>query len=102
MKHVSFDRVSFCYDFIEKYILKDYQGSMDLMNRYLSLHKNFSVIDIGGGTGFFSKEIIEKINKVVVVDPSSNTDKLTMNSEAEYLEEKLNTLNNNADKFVKL
>ena len=71
MTSLSFDRVSFFYDFIEKYILKDYQGSMDLMNRYLSLHKNFSVIDIGGGTGFFSKEIIEKINKVVVVDPSS-------------------------------
>ncbi len=70
MKQVSFDRVSFCYDFIEKYILKDYQGSIYLMNNYLSLHKSFSVIDIGGGTGFFSKEIIEKVNKIVVVDPS--------------------------------
>ena len=70
MTNVSFDRVSFFYDFVEKYILKDYQGSMDLINRYLSLDKNYRVIDVGGGTGFFSKEIIEKIDKVVVVDPS--------------------------------
>ncbi len=70
MEHISFDRISFCYDFIEKYILKDYQGSVDLMNKYLSLNKKYCVIDIGGGTGFFSKEIIEKINRVVVVDPS--------------------------------
>lgn len=34
--------------------------------------------------------------------PSSNTDKLTMNSEAEYLEKKLCSLNTNADKLVRL
>ena len=70
MTNVSFDRVSFFYDFIEKYILKDYQGSMDLINRYLSLDKNYRVIDVGGGTGFFSQEIIEKVSEAVVVDPS--------------------------------
>lgn len=70
MEHISFDRISFCYDFIEKYILKDYQGSIDLMNKYLYLQKNYCVIDIGGGTGFFSKEIIEKIRNAVIVDPS--------------------------------
>ncbi len=70
MTNLSFDRVSFFYDFIEKYILKDYQGSMDLINRYLSLNKNYRVIDVGGGTGFFSKAIIEKVSEAVVVDPS--------------------------------
>ena len=70
MTNVSFDRVSFFYDFVEKYILKDYQGSMDLINRYLSLDKNYRVIDVGGGTGFFSQEIIEKVSEAVVVDPS--------------------------------
>jgi len=70
MKHVSFDKVSFFYDFIEKYILKDYQGSIDLIEKYLSLDKKYRVIDVGGGTGFFSKEIIEKIRNAVIVDPS--------------------------------
>lgn len=70
MTNLSFDRVSFFYDFIEKYILKDYQGSMDLTNRYLSLNKNYRVIDVGGGTGFFSQAIIEKVSEAVVVDPS--------------------------------
>jgi len=70
MTNTSFDRVSFFYDFIERYILKDYQGSMDLINRHLSLDKNYRVIDVGGGTGFFSQAIIEKVSKAVVVDPS--------------------------------
>ena len=70
MTKLSFDRVSFFYDFIERYILKDYQGSMDLINRYLSLNKNYRVIDVGGGTGFFSQAIIEKVSEAVVVDPS--------------------------------
>ena len=70
MTNLSFDRVSFFYDFIEKYILKDYQGSMDLINRYLSLNKNYRVIDVGGGTGFFSQAIIEKVSETIVVDPS--------------------------------
>lgn len=71
MTNLSFDRVSFFYDFIERYILKDYQGSMDLINRHLSLNKNYWVIDVGGGTGFFSQAIIEKVSEAVVVDPSN-------------------------------
>jgi len=70
MTNLSFDRVSFFYDFIERYILKDYQGSMDLINRYLCLNKNYRIIDVGGGTGFFSQAIIEKVSEAVVVDPS--------------------------------
>jgi len=70
MTNLSFDRVSFFYDFIERYVLKDYQGSMDLMHRHLSLNKNYRVIDVGGGTGFFSQAIIEKVSEAVVVDPS--------------------------------
>lgn len=70
MTNLSFDRVSFFYDFIERYILKDYQGSMDLINRYSILNKNYRIIDVGGGTGFFSKAIIEKVSEAVVVDPS--------------------------------
>ena len=70
MTNLSFGRVSFFYDFIERYILKDYQGSMDLINRHLSIDKNYRVIDVGGGTGFFSQAIIDKVSKAVVVDPS--------------------------------
>jgi len=70
MATMSFDKVSFFYDFIEKYILKDYQGSLDLFNAYLTLDKSYKVIDVGGGTGFFTKAIIEKVDDAVVVDPS--------------------------------
>ena len=68
MTNLSFDRVSFFYDFIERYLLKDYQGSMDLVHSLLSLSKNYRYIDVGGGTGFFSTEIIVKVSEVVVVD----------------------------------
>ena len=70
MATMSFDKVSFFYDFIEKYILKDYQGSLDLFNKYLTLDKSYKVIDVGGGTGFFTKAIIDKIDDAVVVYPS--------------------------------
>ena len=70
MTTMSFDKVSFFYDFIEKYILKDYQGSLDLFNIYLTLDKSCKVVDVGGGTGFFSQAIIEKVDDAVVVDPS--------------------------------
>jgi len=70
MATMSFDKVSFFYDFIERYILKDYQGSIDLFNKYLTLDKSYKVIDVGGGTGFFPKAIIEKVDDAVVVDPS--------------------------------
>lgn len=66
----SFDRVSFFYDFIEKHILKDYQSSMVLIDKYLFFDKNYRVIDIGGGTGFFSQTIIKKVGEIVVIEPS--------------------------------
>jgi len=70
MSSGSFDRIAFCYDFLERYILKDYQGSMDLIHKHLTIHKNDYVLDIGGGTGFFSRQINENILKSVVIDPS--------------------------------
>jgi len=70
MATMSFDKVSFFYDFIEKYILKDYQGSLDLFNKYLTLDKSCKVVDVGGGTGFFSQAIIEKVDDTVVIDSS--------------------------------
>ena len=70
MANLSFDRVSFFYDFIEKHILKDYQGSIDLIDKYLPLDKKYRVIDVGGGTGFFSQAIIKKVSGSAVVDPS--------------------------------
>jgi ubiquinone/menaquinone biosynthesis C-methylase UbiE len=80
MSYVSFDRISFVYDFFEKYILRDYQGSMDIIEKYLSIDKYYSIIDIGGGTGFFSKAINKKIRKIVVIDPSFKMLKQIKNS----------------------
>jgi len=70
MGKVSFDRISFLYDFIERFILKDYQGSLDLMDKYLILKKSDDVIDVGSGTGFFSQSIVNNVSSVISVDPS--------------------------------
>jgi ubiquinone/menaquinone biosynthesis C-methylase UbiE len=70
MGKVSFDRISFLYDFIERFILKDYQGSLDLMDKYLILKKSDDVIDIGSGTGFFSQAIVNNVSSIISVDPS--------------------------------
>ena len=70
MTSMPFDKVSLLYDFMETYILKDYQGSMDLFERYLHVKPSDSVLDLGGGTGFFSQAVVESVGKVVVVDPS--------------------------------
>ena len=70
MVNMSFDKVSFFYNFMEKYILKDYKGSIDIFEKYLSFDKDICVIDVGGGTGFFSQSVFDDVSRYVVVDPS--------------------------------
>ncbi|MBU0496754.1 MAG: class I SAM-dependent methyltransferase [Candidatus Thermoplasmatota archaeon] len=65
-----FDKLSRFYDFIETYILKDYQGSETLLDQYLHLDPADRVVDIGGGTGHFSKIVQPHVAQVVLVDPS--------------------------------
>ncbi|UCD13946.1 MAG: class I SAM-dependent methyltransferase [Thermoplasmatales archaeon] len=68
-KH-SFDTVYFCYNFIEKYFLRDYQVALKLIRLHLNLKKNQNVVDVGGGTGFIANSIINKVDSVTVVDLS--------------------------------
>ena len=58
MSRHSFDTVYFCYNFIEKYLLRDYQEALRLIRHQLNLKKNQNVVDVGGGTGFIAKSII--------------------------------------------
>lgn len=66
----SFDAIYFCYNFIEKYILRDYQEAMRLINTHLLLSKNQRVIDIGGGTGEIASSINDRVAMVTIIDPS--------------------------------
>ena len=72
MTQSSFDKIAFIYDFVETYILKDYAGSIELITEYLPAEKRALIIDIGGGTGYFSKVLANAETKAVVVDPSRN------------------------------
>ena len=66
MATMSFDKVSFLYDFVENHIFKDYPGSLDIIDAYLPLDKDDKIIDIGGGTGFISKAIFKKIKRLAL------------------------------------
>jgi ubiquinone/menaquinone biosynthesis C-methylase UbiE len=71
MKYSTFDRGAFLYDFVVKYILKDYQRSIELIKKYLTYNKSDKVIDIGGGTGIISKTMLKKIDMISILDPSA-------------------------------
>jgi ubiquinone/menaquinone biosynthesis C-methylase UbiE len=68
----SFDKIAFFYDFVETYILKDYQGSVELITNILPQEERSLIIDIGGGTGFFSELFSNDDVKAIVVDLSRN------------------------------
>ena len=66
----SFDVISPLYDFFEKYILKDYQGSLELITKYLHVKKQDIIVDMGGGTGYFAQYLEPLVKRVIVIDPS--------------------------------
>ena len=68
MTEHSFGRVYFLYDFIEKYIFREYLHEIELIKDSLDLNKHQNVIDIGGGTGFIAKSIVDSINSAIIVD----------------------------------
>ncbi len=80
MSRNSFDKIAFFYDFVERYILKDYQGSIDLISEFLPKEERSLIIDIGGGTGFFSEHLSNNEVTAVVVDPSRNMLKKVKNN----------------------
>lgn len=69
MEYSTFNRVTFLYDFIVKYIIKDDKKSMKLLEKYVKFDKSYKIIDIGGGTGLISKNLA-KNNEVTILDPS--------------------------------
>ncbi len=66
----SFDVISPLYDFFETYILRDYQGSLELIGKYFHVNKQDIVVDMGGGTGYFAQYLEPLVKKVIVIDPS--------------------------------
>jgi len=66
-KH-SFGRVYLLYDFIERYIFREYLHEIKLIKNSLDLSKYQNVVDIGGGTGFIAKSIVENVNSIIIVD----------------------------------
>ncbi len=70
MSKSSFNRVYLYYDFLEKYIIRDYKIALELIHNNLNLNKNLNVVDIGGGTGAIAKSIIDEVNSVWIVDNS--------------------------------
>ena len=70
MKGDSFGKVSIIYDFFEKNVIKDYQGSIKILEKNMKFGKNDTVIDVGGGTGYITDHFVDNFQKGVVLDLS--------------------------------
>lgn len=68
----SFDKIAFLYDWVEQRILKDHQGSIDILQKYLNIKKDDTVLDLGGGTGYISGYLSKQSKQVLLIDPSKN------------------------------
>ena len=58
------------YNIVSEYITKDKKVSLDLIDRYLTINKNHSVLDVGGGTGIIAKKVSKKAGFTTIIDPS--------------------------------
>jgi len=99
----SFDAISPLYDFFETYILKDYQGSLELISKYLHPNQQDIIVDIGGGTGYFAKYLEPQVKQVIVIDPSLKMlQKITKHSIEKIwgTAENISISNNSVDKVV--
>jgi len=70
MARSRFDKVSFFYDFVEKFLLKDYQGSLEIFDEHLTIQPHDVLLEIGGGTGLISKALKTKTKNITVIDLS--------------------------------
>jgi len=68
----SFDKIAFLYDWVEQKILKDHQGSIDILQTYLKVQKDDLIIDLGGGTGYISGYLSKRTKQVLLIDPARN------------------------------
>lgn len=66
----SFGKVSVIYDFFEKHVIKDYQGSIEILEKNMKFEKDDTVIDVGGGTGYITDHFVDNFEKGVVLDLS--------------------------------
>ena len=72
MNRDSFGKVSYIYDFFEKNIIKDYQGSIEIIKENIRFKNSDLVIDVGGGTGYITDYFASEIKSGVVLDFSRN------------------------------
>jgi len=68
MTEHSFGRVYFLYDFVEKYIFREYLHEIKIINDSLDLNNFQNVVDIGGGTGYIADSIAGKVKSTTIVD----------------------------------
>ena len=99
----SFDAISPLYDFFETYLLRDYQGSLELITKYLHVNQQDIIVDMGGGTGYFAKYLEPQVKEVIVIDPSLKMlQKITEHSIEKIwgAAEKISISNKSVDKVV--
>jgi ubiquinone/menaquinone biosynthesis C-methylase UbiE len=70
MGYSAYNTTYYFYNFVELFILKDYQRTVQLINEYLPFENDEKVVDIGGGTGTISNFVEKMGNQVAIVDPS--------------------------------
>lgn len=58
------------YDAFELNILRDYQSSLDIIQKQIRFHGNETIVDIGGGTGFILKNLNDHVQRSINIDPS--------------------------------
>jgi ubiquinone/menaquinone biosynthesis C-methylase UbiE len=64
--------ISKCYNFIEKYIIKDYDIALLSINEQLKLGSKDLILDVGGGTGFILQNLYKKSFMKINMDSSKN------------------------------
>jgi ubiquinone/menaquinone biosynthesis C-methylase UbiE len=72
MTRASFDKTALLYNFVEKHICEDYSSACALINEYLNIEPQETIIDVGGGTGLIAKVLRNKTqnSNIVVIDLS--------------------------------
>lgn len=72
MAKATFDKLSFFYNILEKYIFREHETIKEIINRHVNLKENSKIIDIGGGTGLNTECIADRGYEVTLLDFSRN------------------------------
>jgi ubiquinone/menaquinone biosynthesis C-methylase UbiE len=68
MAEHSFGRIYFLYDFIERYIFREYLHEIKIIKNNINPNKDENIIDIGGGTGYIINSIADNIKNPAIID----------------------------------